>query len=1156
MKKAEAINTFTAGLVMDINPLVAPNDGLCNALNATLVTMNGNENVLQNDMGNGRVETAYLPEGYVPLGTTELGGIIYIVSYNPLSKKCQIGSFPSPERNISSDEITDLKQTLTNQDFKYQDDTGALVYYLKKELNSELTFNPGDKFIVYGDTIQDNFDNLYNEQSYTSAKFDIAKKYTLKLDIGTITDTGKLVKFENLKEYNISNRGKYHIFQYTGESAQKPDLDEYRSLVSQPYNIFSSKISGTLVLIAELVQFNDFEISLHHKFDNSGDHKKYVPSVTFNFTGEYPFIPAGVQCKISLTKGDTMVTSNTFDYIISDNDVLSQIDQNNKSYQFNLDSILKDTVKTQIDSIAGSGYFDTGSRNDNYIIRYEFIPCMNWGPVSYLAVSGQIDLDRLGTGYIDISQWRYYNEDTKCNLTWGLEIYEEEDHFVDKVEMEFIRFINPTTTESTTYSINKKASYFGVFYDVLPLNEDYYRLEKQLKPNNLYLVKIKVTYASGNNSKESSEIREFYRWLYTNKVFNQYYTNWEDFKSLPLNFLPNFKVDYSTKSTENTIKTYGIINPTTNSLTDKQKSEALKSETSLSAIQTKRDFTIAGQLKVGLEQDYNSFYLEATKDSFSIIPNNDSFDCTSSATIKYTDREDQSQDELLASSGKMVSKEELEQYNIPTTSGVDNSTEILKIPTNVVEKGTFNIQSFSDNVYNFTVNYSALQMVKAFCTKINSTLTYKGKFIPLAYNRDTFSNYNLEWNSTYNKWLPNIIGLFGFTEQGGKDGHLWIGSWTEQSENNIEAKKQNNLDINWTRDTEILSAEQQFGWSNTAMFTIHKWAKDGGDLLRYYNGGDEYSTPTEKRINANNRSELFLKSNLGNGFFYPIDFSAAGYGDSDVSKMRVKAPFINIYNDFAQFLNNVYRYDSEETTQECIIPQYIYWMDNCMYSLVTSLDMKSTDNLNNCDIYIMLEDGKVSLKSMINTLIQLKILEQKDYPTLTSNISYTIQPINGTFKFNITNSDNKSGIEMRNKMLDSMNTTLGSALMDYNGTSIIDNVSISSDIKTLYCRDNSGGIVRATEFVPKNISYQKVSTENDYEIIPTIRTTTLDNVTFKQNLNRWFTLNEDGLLVLNNPKNSDFSFKRDYEGKAGDAGDANGYIKVRILSKYSYYYNR
>jgi hypothetical protein len=34
-------------------------------------------------MGNGRVETAMLPEGYIPLGTCSHGGFIYIVSYNP-----------------------------------------------------------------------------------------------------------------------------------------------------------------------------------------------------------------------------------------------------------------------------------------------------------------------------------------------------------------------------------------------------------------------------------------------------------------------------------------------------------------------------------------------------------------------------------------------------------------------------------------------------------------------------------------------------------------------------------------------------------------------------------------------------------------------------------------------------------------------------------------------------------------------------------------------------------------------------------------------------------------------------------------------------------------------------------------------------------------
>ena len=103
-------NTFEGGLVMDFSPSNTQANILTSALNATFVTFNGNEMNLQNDMGNGRVETAYLPEGYMPVGTWEYGGIIYIVSYNPLEDKSQIGCFPSPERNISTDELSDLQR--------------------------------------------------------------------------------------------------------------------------------------------------------------------------------------------------------------------------------------------------------------------------------------------------------------------------------------------------------------------------------------------------------------------------------------------------------------------------------------------------------------------------------------------------------------------------------------------------------------------------------------------------------------------------------------------------------------------------------------------------------------------------------------------------------------------------------------------------------------------------------------------------------------------------------------------------------------------------------------------------------------------------------------------------------------------------------------
>ena len=77
----KATNKFLKGLVMDFSPENTRNEVLTHALNATLLTFNGNEMSLQNDMGNARVETAYLPEGYIPVGTCEFGDIILNKEY-------------------------------------------------------------------------------------------------------------------------------------------------------------------------------------------------------------------------------------------------------------------------------------------------------------------------------------------------------------------------------------------------------------------------------------------------------------------------------------------------------------------------------------------------------------------------------------------------------------------------------------------------------------------------------------------------------------------------------------------------------------------------------------------------------------------------------------------------------------------------------------------------------------------------------------------------------------------------------------------------------------------------------------------------------------------------------------------------------------------
>ena len=97
------------GLKTDYHPLTQDQKGLTDALNATLITYNGNEMMLQNDMGNTKIQDSTtgnimgLRDGFVPLGMKEYGGILYIASYNLNTKEGELGTIPSPVFNYTAD---------------------------------------------------------------------------------------------------------------------------------------------------------------------------------------------------------------------------------------------------------------------------------------------------------------------------------------------------------------------------------------------------------------------------------------------------------------------------------------------------------------------------------------------------------------------------------------------------------------------------------------------------------------------------------------------------------------------------------------------------------------------------------------------------------------------------------------------------------------------------------------------------------------------------------------------------------------------------------------------------------------------------------------------------------------------------------------------
>lgn len=298
-------NRFTKGLVMDFSPENTKNELLTNALNATLLTFNGNELSLQNDMGNGRVETAFLPEGYMPVGTCEYGGIIYIVSYNPLENKSQIGCFPSPERNISQDELGIEQQVLFKDLFQNFDSDGNPDASGLIKNNSQYVLlrndplNPGDKFIIsankeiYDEKLADLWvdkDNRYYQGSVDNPKeFELLKNPIIALNIVSIEDSGKIIylnstvrKYEGSKNYTFNDKQYTDTFQYhilgtmeqsDGVYNQKVDIDNYRNVLSSGYNVFKAKTSGKLAILAELIMIDSYSVthSLQPQVDESGN---------------------------------------------------------------------------------------------------------------------------------------------------------------------------------------------------------------------------------------------------------------------------------------------------------------------------------------------------------------------------------------------------------------------------------------------------------------------------------------------------------------------------------------------------------------------------------------------------------------------------------------------------------------------------------------------------------------------------------------------------------------------------------------------------------------------------------------------------------------------------------------------------------------------
>ena len=290
-----AQNSFSNGLALDNSPFVQVNSTLKNCLNGTILTFKGNEYVLQNDLGNGKVglkdkegniEYVKLSKGFVPLGVKEHGGIIYIVSKNPKTGQEEIGSFPSPEYDTPLNTITliDSKTINYNSDytekifkttainvgdvinFSYQSDSSSSPTINIWDLNNVKDENEPNRManfqIIFNSKESDNVDrteelfnrnvkktdgNVFNEDGYNTTLEDyIIKerntKITLKVTPSKIysltAGTGG-----NVEGNKLYLKQDYLLFKY-----DCPDGDtkyKYQNSTGREVNYFK-KIEGTI----------------------------------------------------------------------------------------------------------------------------------------------------------------------------------------------------------------------------------------------------------------------------------------------------------------------------------------------------------------------------------------------------------------------------------------------------------------------------------------------------------------------------------------------------------------------------------------------------------------------------------------------------------------------------------------------------------------------------------------------------------------------------------------------------------------------------------------------------------------------------------------------------------------------------------------------
>ena len=552
---------------MDTHPMVQSNDTLTDCLNGTLITMNGNEVILQNDMGNRRVDKAFLPPGYEPVGMKEYGGVIYVAAYNPITNKSQIGSFPSPQKKLSSTNNGDLEGSFNFDDFftNYNCDTDpdlrisiinsdSFIIPLTKNIN----LRAGDKFAVYSNRLSEisnlltNYDNTSGSNKAYSPK---NRRFTLQL--GVLNSQNEFVDITKTlcrwKNQNgtwspvVYNEEKSDIFkfndgyfisdsftsQFNVDTIADAQLIKERQKIAA--NTYSYKLVGPLYLKTTLNHIQNFNYNIYGLYD------KDVGFATLWIEGFLTYnCPDGAPGLVNNPNGDYATfeegkPADNFGFDLfgftSSNQVSMKtpsnynVDRDKCVYNPNTNTYTVKIVRKYENITANSSgkYFNyvIGVKADKDYSVY----------LKGLSVKGSIDLTLLGSNQVKYSSWRFYNNQGEGStlLTFAFEAYPEYGKSFGNLRFKFHNVLHGNNHDQDFYYPHDGGDlpmYNGRQTISFNWEENEFEERKIYEVTTEYNIIDNKTKQIVNNTTNNVPLivnEKNSRWLLTTELFNKFY---------------------------------------------------------------------------------------------------------------------------------------------------------------------------------------------------------------------------------------------------------------------------------------------------------------------------------------------------------------------------------------------------------------------------------------------------------------------------------------------------------------------------------------------------------------------------------------------------------------------------------------------------------